>query len=208
VGQGITDVGFLNGISLPDGEETFGTRVLQPAVRERLREKLASQRADVPGDVRKFFSGFYGDWQSSTDFTQVASQYFDAKQFAETVHVEVSDPTEFVAQTLRLWRLADHGVVSMLGHRVPAPGTQQRAYFEKLIGDKRSLARYEPWIDAFIPLTRDAEEPYLILPVKDSPSRFISLARFLNSPYDTTLVVAERTVAGFKITGIESAVDH
>jgi hypothetical protein len=110
--------------------------------------------------------------------------------------VHVSDPTEFVAQTLRLWRLADHGAVAMLGHRVPAPGTRQRVLFDKLVSGERSLARYERWITAFMPMTRDAEEPYFIFPVVGSSSKFVSLARFMNSPYDTTLLVAERAVLG------------
>jgi len=201
VQQGISDTSFLNGISLDEGDEIF-------AVPRHPRRVAAKYQPKAPRDVASFYLSFFKDWAFTYDFGALAATYIDTPSMARalaasTAGVEASP--QLVVQSLRLWRMRDHGKVAALDH-IPRIGATTPAM--TALADDRQLVQYTSLQDAYISLTGDPEIPYLIEPAGTSPTRFVALARFANAPYDTIAVVADTLQGRLRIVDLLFAIDH
>ena len=201
--SGFSDTSFLNGISLDDGTEDF-------AVRKPPRNRaFAKYTPTAPRDVVSFYASFFKDWALTYDFPALAANYIDTASLARSLavsHSGVEQSPQLVVQTLRLWRVRDHGKVAALGHTIPTNTTAASA--RAALADDKQLAQYTGLADAFVSLSGDPEFPYVVETLDPERRRYVALARFASAPYDTLAVVAETIGGRLKIVDLLFVVDH
>jgi hypothetical protein len=204
--QGITDVAFLAGTSLPDGPKPFelewGGRRLPKL------QAMQSRQHETDPALLEFYSRFFDQWLSTDDF--------DALAAAHGAHPPKSaDRTELAAR-LRLWRIRDHGAVADLAHAQARLTGKQLGALAALAKAPAALARYTKTTDAVFPLVTNSKNASPLLPfiVRGAPpssaghARAVAVAKLLHAPYDTLGVVAENVTGNWKVIAIVSAVDH
>jgi hypothetical protein len=118
----------------------------------------------------------------------------------------VEPSPQLVVQTLRLWRMRDHGKVAALDHTIPSDSTAPAA--RAALADDRQLAQYAGPGEAFVSLTGDREFPYVVEPMDPERRRYVALVRFANAPYDTLAVIAATIEGRWKVVDLLSVVDH
>ena len=202
--HGIKNTSFLDGTSLDDGDETF-------AVRKPVRSGLPPTKyaAGAPREVVSFYTGFFKDWAFTYNFAALAANYVDTPSLARALaatHRDVEASPQLVVQTLRLWRMRDHGKVAALDHTIPSNATATAAM--AALSDDFQLAQYTSVSDAFISLTGDPELPYVVETLNAERRTYVALARFANAPYDTLAVIAATIEGRLKVVDLLSVVDH
>jgi hypothetical protein len=213
--QGITDVSFLAGITLPDGAEMVdlhwgGHRLPRLST-------LQSTQHRVNPELLDFYSRFFTRWISSDDFDGLAAA-FGAPQpqrpggnsrSAAMVNAEL-------AARLRVWRIRDHGRVADLAHAANPYTASQRNLISSIAKNGKALARYASPTDAFFPLEVKGPEaqPLLgfVIGMIDASSagneRAVAMTKLRDAPYDTLVLLAERMEGGWRIVSLGAIVDH
>jgi hypothetical protein len=198
--QGITDVSFLEGISLSDGakpfELTWGGGRLPPVPTHQSRQHHVDEA------LLDFYHRFFERWMTARDFGALAAEF--------------GPPTperraELVAR-LKLWRMRDHGRVAELAH-VPRLLTEdERAQVDALAGTRNAFARYETPLDTYFPLLPRIEGVSPLLPffiaetAKDKTA--VAAVKLRHAPYDAVAVLAVKTARGWRVDSIAATVDH
>ena len=201
--QGIDDVSFLEGISLPDGAQRFDRhwpgRKLPPL------KTLQSTQHHFDPELLDAMSRFFTQWVVTTDFDALAAQM----AVAPAARAEL-------AARLRAWRIRDHGRVAELAHATQLLSAARRAKLSSLAGTPRQLATYAAPTEAYFPLLVPGAEispllGFILYPIPDSQSgnpRVIAVTKFRHAPYDTVEVLGERIDKAWRIVSIRAVVDH
>ena len=198
VAQGMKDTQFLEGISLPDGDDpgplNWKGRMLPPLPGN------ASQQHDAPADVRAFFDRFLGRWLSAEKVEDVVADMGVGK-------------SDMVAR-LKLWKLRDHGAAAELAH-APSPfRPAQLKAIERMTRDASASLPPMSVSEAVLSLQPSTPAPMPMLPyiVRALPSsagaqRMIAIMRFRHAPYDTVGWVAEQQSGRWVLIDMVSSVD-
>lgn len=218
--QGITDVSFLEGVSLPDGAQPFtqqwGGRKLPPL------PTLQSTQHHIDADLLAFMSDFFREWASTGDLNALAAKVAPGPAGAATKDasarkgVGATTAASELAARLKLWRIRDHGRVAALVHATQPLTARERASVDAIAKDPRALASYEAPTQAYFPLVVKGPEPspllgFIITPgAANTPSagRALAIAKFRHAPYDTVEVVAQKVDNRWSILSIGAVVDH
>jgi hypothetical protein len=215
VAQGVTDVSFLDGISLPDGPNpldlTWPGRKLPPL------KTVQSRQRDIPVEVLNFYGRFLGRWLSATDFEAVAAEFGAdtgkaGKRNVSPIHLSRAE----LAGRLRAWRMRDHGRVAEIAHSLQPLTASQRATLAEIGKTSVAYARYDSPASGLFPLLPRGSKASPPLPffvgmqaaAKGKSLRAIAVAKFRHAPYDTVAVVAEKLDGRWRVVSIRSAVDH
>jgi hypothetical protein len=194
--QGIKDVSFLEGISLPDGARPFelrwNGRRLPPVPAHQSRQH------QVDAELLDFFHRFFERWVGARDFAALA------KEFGPAAPAQRAE----LAARLRLWRLRDHGRVADLAHKAGMLTEVERGRVDGI----RTLAAYEKHLDAYFPLLPRIEGVSPLLPfyvaeiAKDKSAA--AAVKFRHAPYDALAVIAAKSGGRWRVQSIVSTVDH
>lgn len=199
--QGLTDISFLGGISLPDGRDAappmWEGRRLPPLTRE------GSPQYDIATDALEFYNTLFRRWLGGKQPDATLGQL-----------LAPSANRELLAR-LKLWRLQDHGAVAELAHASTFTAAQRRA-LERLTARPGAYARQEKLSQAFFPLLMQGPVaspllPYVIHPLPataGNTARAIAVAKLRHAPYDEIGVIAEKQAGGWKAVRLVSAVNH
>ena len=193
--QGIKDVAFLEGISLPDGARPFELRWSGRRLPDVPSHQ--SRQHQVDAELLDFFHRFFERWLGARDFAAVA------KEFGPAAAAQRAD----LAARLRLWRARDHGRVAELAHKTGALTDEERARVEKL-----SLMTYKSHLEAYFPLLPRIEGVSPLLPfyvaeiAKDRTAA--AAVKFRHAPYDAIAVVAAKSGGRWRVQSIVSMVEH
>ena len=215
VAEGLSDVSFLEGISLPDGPQPLDLK--WPGRKLAPLKTLQSRQRDVPADALTFYSRLLGRWLSMTDFEALAADFG-----ADTSKPGKRNPPPSrlgraeLAGRLRAWRIRDHGRVAEIAHALQPLTASQRAMLAEIGKMPNAYARYDSPADGLFPLLPRGPKASPLLPffvsmqpaAKGKNPRAIAVAKFRHAPYDTLAVVAEKIEGRWRVVSIESAVDH
>ena len=202
-GQGITDVSFLEGISLPDGAKPFDLkwegRRLPPVPTHQSRQH------HVDAALLDFFHAFFERWMTARDFAALAAEFGPAVPARRA---------ELIAR-LKLWRIRDHGSVADLAHASRALTEKERVRVDAIAGARDGLARYESSLDAYFPLLPRIEGvspllPFFVaeVPAQGNDPTAVAAVKFRHAPYDAVAVLAVKTARGWRVDSIVATVDH
>ena len=213
--QGIPDVSFLEGVSLPDGSQPFDLK--WPGRKLPALPSMQSRQHDISPDLLNFYSRLFARWMSSVDFDGMAAEF----AIEETKSVRGrSSPTRGnraeLAGRLRAWRIRDHGRVAEIAHSLQPLTANQRATLSRLGRSANAYALYDPPTDAFFPLLPRGSQvspllPFFIKAANASSgrnARAVAVAKFRHAPYDTVAVVAEKIDGRWRAVSIAPIVDH
>lgn len=217
--QGIDDVSFLEGISIPDGAQRFDLR--WPGRKLPPLSTLQSTQHHLAQDLLDAMSRFFTQWVSATDFDALAAEMAvpptpaHPAGDAQSPETAPADKAELAAR-LRAWRIRDHGRIAEIAHAPHALSAQQRAELSRIASDPRQLASYTTPVEAYFPLLVNGPEPspllgFILYPISPSSrgnARVIAVAKFRHAPYDTVEVLAERIENRWRIAAIRAVVDH
>ena len=206
--HGITDVSFLEGISLPDGKEPF--TLTWPGRKLPPLPSAESRQHGVDDSILAFFNRFFAQWMSSDDFAALATTFGPPP--AKRLKKPVADP-ELVAR-LTVWRLRDHGRVADIAHSLKPLSAKQRKEIAGLAKAGNALAHYGSAADAFFPLLPRGKDISPLLPFYVAVSnaggnaRAVAVTKLRHVPYDSIAVVAEQIDGQWRIVSVTSVVDH
>ena len=215
--HGISDVSFLEGISLNDGVQRFELK--WPGRKLPPLASMESRQHAIDADVLDFFNRFFAQWVSTLDFQALASAFGPSSGSLNTKSRGGSPPqvskAELVAR-LKVWRLRDHGRVQAIAHAVRSLTEQQRAEVDAIGKERGAYATYDPPSSAFFPqLPREGNDVSPLLPffVKAAGAdgtnpRAVAVVKFRHIPYDTLGVIAEKIEGRWRLRSIVSVVDH
>ena len=213
--QGVSDVSFLEGISLPDGPKPLDLK--WPGRKLPPLNTLQSRQGDIPAEVLKFYSRFLGRWLSVIDFETLAVEFGADTSKASKRNVSPIRPNRAeLAGRLRAWRIRDHGRVTDIAHAMQPLTASQRATLAEIGNGPDAYARYESPAGSLFPLLPRAPKASPLLPffvsmqaaAKGKNARAIAVVKFRHAPYDTLAVVAEKLEGRWRVVSIGSAVDH
>jgi len=216
--HGISDVSFLEGISLRDGAQPFDLkwagRKLPPLATPQSRQHA------VDADLLDFFNRFFAQWVTTADFDALASAF--GPEFGSSIAKRPAGSLPAVtkaelATRLKVWRLRDHGRVAEIAHAQRALTGEQRSAIDAIGKDRKAYAAYDPPSAAFFPLLpRGGEDVSPLVPFFVSAAvaadgnapRAVAVVKFRHVPYDTLGVVAEKIGGRWRVMSIVSVVDH
>jgi hypothetical protein len=210
--HGIEDVSFLEGVSLPDGNQPFtlkwGDRKLPPL------ESATSRQHGIDPELLDFYNAFFETWMTTGDFEGLVSKFAGAGGDAKSGNA-ASTRAELVAR-LKAWRLRDHGRVAELAHTLRPLTASERVSIDKLAAARSALVTSASPGGAFFPLlprTREASPllPFYIAMVGATDRaglRAIAVTKFRHAPYDTVVVVAEKIQDRWAVISLGAIVDH
>jgi hypothetical protein len=203
--HGFTDVSFLDGISLPDGD---GWRSIRWHGRKLPELNAGSTQHNVDPQILGFYRGFFEQWLTgSMKFGKLSPFIADTtSKNAQQLPLELR---------LWLWRLRDHGAaIPFLFDRSGGPKVIRggRALMAKPAG----FERYAVPTDAVLPLLYESDAPSPVLPfivlnlptsAKNRP-RAIAIVKLLDAPYETLGIVTERVNGRWFIISVVSTFDY
>jgi hypothetical protein len=216
VAQGLSDVSFLEGISLPDGAEPFALewprRRLPP-----LTTVNSTQHRTEP-DLLAFYSQFFSRWATTDKLDALASEVIAGPAAGDRKAKRPADSMNKaqLAALLKIWRIHDHGSVADLAHAIKPLSAQQVAAVNAMAKKPKALATYANATQAFFPLLAKGPDAspllaFVVAPAPPSPSgaqRAVAMAKFRHAPYDTIGAIAEKIDGQWKIIAIVSTVEH
>ena len=212
--HGMDDVSFLEGISLPDGAEAFlqhwPGRKLPPLSTEDSRQHA------IDAQLLDFYNRFFARWLSGEDFAAMVAEFSKAPDTSGGTAGATMSPEQLESQ-LELWRLRDHGRVAELALQREPLTAEQRAAIDALAKQPDAYVRYEPLYSAYYPLLPVSNDndvspllPFFIGMVSpnDGHPRAIAVTKFRHAPYNIVEVISENIDSQWRVTSIESIVDH
>jgi hypothetical protein len=211
--HGISDVSFLEGISLPDGTEAFlqhwpGRKL------PRLSTEESRQHA-IDAGLLDFYNRFFSRWLATEDFAAVVAEFSAVPETSgETTAAAMS--REELESRLKLWRLRDAGRVAELALQREPLTAQQRADIDAAAKQPDAYARYAPLSSAYYPLLpaggNDVSPllPFFIGMVSPNTGhpQAIAVTKFRHAPYNIVGVISENINGQWRVTSIVSTVDH
>lgn len=217
VSQGIDDVEFLEGISLPDGAQPF--ELSWPDRKLPSLDSPQSRQHQIPADLLDFYSRFFAGWISTIDFAAMAAEFGagttprDAK--SQGAPPEVMEKVELAAR-LKVWRLRDHGRIAEIAHSLKPLNARERAAIDAAAKAPNAYARYDLPANAFFPLLPRGVDVSPLLPFfvattaasAGKKSTAVAVVKFRHLPYDTIAVVAQLIGAKWRVVSVVAAVDH
>jgi hypothetical protein len=217
ISHGISDVSFLEGISLRDGAQRFDLkwpgRKLPPLATPQSRQHA------VDAELLDFFNRFFAQWVSTLDFEALASTFGPNFGSLKAKSPRGGSPpvskAELVAR-LKVWRLRDHGRVQAIAHAAQRLTEPQRSEVDAISKERGAYATYDPPASAFFPqLPREGNDVSPLLPfyvkavtADGTNPRAVAVLKFRHIPYDTLGVIAERIDNRWRVMSIVSVVDH
>jgi hypothetical protein len=212
--QGISDVSFLEGVSLTDGTVRFDGK--WPGRKLPPLNSIQSRQHDIAPELLNFYNRFFAQWLSGTDFEAQAAE-FGVGAPAKGRHAKTAaGGRDELAGRLRAWRLGDHGRVAEIAHSLQALTSSQRATLNAIGRRPNAYASYDKPQDGLFPLLpREAQVspllPFYVAVVKSEKNKAptaVAVAKFRHAPYDTVAVVSEKVDGRWRIVSIASVVDH
>ena len=211
--QGITDVSFLEGISLADGTRPFVStwpgRKLPPL------EAPESRQHFLDADLLGFYNRFFEDWMSGTDFDALATRYGSpAGGHGPAGKAVPSSSRAELAARLKGWRIRDHGQVAAVIHSLKPLTPAERSTVDTVARKHGAFIVYQAVADAFFPFLPRTKDVSPLLPFfvrtwsEGGMVRAVAGAKFRHAPYDLVYVAAERTGSAWHVTSIGSTVEH
>jgi uncharacterized protein DUF6765 len=216
--HGISDVSFLEGVSLRDGAQRFELK--WPGRKLPPLPTAQSRQHAVETDLLDFFNRFFAQWVSTVDFNALASTFgpkpgsLNAKSRGGSLPPVTRAE---LAARLKVWRLRDHGRVLAIAHSERSLTEQQRSEVDVIGKERGAYATYDPPSSAFFPqLPREGNDVSPLLPfyVKTTATpdgtnpRAVAVVKFRHVPYDTLGVIAEKIDGQWRVMSIVSVVDH
>jgi hypothetical protein len=211
--HGMDDVSFLEGISLPDGEEAFlqhwPGRKLPPLSTEESRQHA------IDASLLDFYNRFFRRWLSVEDFAAVAAEFSKIPATSGGTGGAAISPEELESR-LKLWRLRDHGRIAGLALQRDALTAEERVSIDAIAKQADAYARYEPLSSAYYPLLPAAGDdvspllPYFIGLVSPNGGHLqaIAVTKFRHAPYNIVGVISENISGQWLVTSIVSIADH
>jgi hypothetical protein len=211
--HGMSDVSFLEGISLPDGTEAFlqrwPGRKLPP-----LRTDRSSQHAIDP-TLLDFYNRFFASWLATKDFGALVNEFSGAGDANEGT-AAASMSSQELESRLKLWRLNDHGSVAEIALRREPLTAEERANIDAIASRAGAYVNYTPKSSAYLPLLPEGGSdvspllPFFIGEVTSNAGHPVAIAvtKFRHAPYDIVGVVAEVINGRWRVTSLVSTVDH
>lgn len=200
VAQGIGDVSFLEGISLPDGDRRFDLR--WPGRRQPPVPTDQSRQHYVDPALLDLYHAFFKRWMAAGDFAALAAEFGPAAGPRRS---------ELIAR-LKVWRIRDHGRVAELAHAARPLTDEERARIDQLAGARNAFPKYATALDAYFPLLPNIEGVSPLLPffiAETSKDRVaVAAVKFRHTPYDAVAVRAVKTARGWRVDSIVGTVDH
>jgi hypothetical protein len=206
--QRFADVSFIADVTLPNGQRQFA---------EELRKRMASYGPPaiaspsfprIPPDVTSFVTNVFNEWMGFTEPGTFLAKYVDTQGFLKnSALANFGPPDQVVGTAFFLWRVADHGLVSELGHP-DEQGDGDRARFATLAkasADPSLILRYDGGLRAMIPLGTE-RAPFQIL--ESGKDQYAVVGKFRHAPSDTVVVIVERIQGRWRVSGLSSIVDH
>jgi len=210
--QGIEDVAFLNGTSLPDGA---GFAAPGPLALGRALPQLpgeATTQYSAKPDVKEFFDDFFAQWLMSAKPEAVLGKATTAQQ-------------RQLAARLKLWRLQNHGGAAALAHTLQPLSAAQLKAVDALARKPGAYVSYQKLTDAFFPLLEDSPVatpllPFIIhaLPAQEGAQqqgeqqkgveRAIAIVKLRHLPYDELGVIAEKSDGKWHAVDLIAVVSH
>jgi hypothetical protein len=213
--QGIADVSFLEGISLADGTEAFSAK--WEAHKLPPLSTAKSTQHHVDDALLEFFNRFFSQWMSTEDFDALAGEFGTVPPPAKAVRAAPApmDKAELAAR-LRAWRIRDHGRIAEIVHSLQPLTAQQRNTLSSIAKNRDALAHYASPAEAFFPVLVKGPEPSPLLgfvidtvaPSTAGNERAVATTKLRHAPYDTVLVLAERSAGRWRILSVGATVDH
>jgi hypothetical protein len=209
VEHGMANIGFLEGITLPDGARAvaprFEGRNLPPLPR------IASVQHDVGPDIRAFFDGLVARWLGREPMDELVVDLAGMKKRNTSTDPRVRQ----LAAKMKLWKVRDHGAAAQLAHLARPLDARQLAAVDELVKRSGYIEAASPE-QAFLPLIARGPNPSPILPyvIRELPSddnrprRAIAIARLKHAPYDTVGWVAERSGADWRLVDLIGVLDQ
>jgi hypothetical protein len=202
--EGVRDVGFLEGITLPDGagmEPVQFTGSLLP----KLNVSTSSQY-DAPEEQRAFFDKLFSSWL-------VAG--IPGASLGEFVGGTKRDSDQVIAR-MKLLKIRDHGLTAEMLHRKGRLNSRDLARIDSWSRATAAQIRPVSVADAFLALTAATDKaspllPYILRPLqasRASAERVVAITRLKHLPYDTEGWIAEKTDNGWKLVEVIAVVDQ
>ena len=206
----MSDVSFLEGISLPDGAEAFlqhwPGRKLPPLGTPESRQH------QIDAGLLDFYNRFFSRWLNTEDFAALADEFSGA---SEAGGEKAATTRRELESRLKLWRLRDHGSVADIALQRQPLTAQERASIDAMARLPHAYARYAPISAAYYPLLPYGDDvspllPYFIGVVSphDGHPTAIAVTKFRHAPYNIVGVIAENIDDHWRVTSIVSTVDH
>lgn len=205
VAQGITEVSFLAGVTLPDGADTIPARA-KPALLPELTANTSRQH-DVGQETKNFFDELIALWIANDDLDKSITKYLPSAPAGKTSQLLVR---------LKLLKLRDHGASSVLLHQKAKMTAAELKKAGTLTRDTSAYVHPTSVADAMLPLSTKGPHASPLLPyiIRELPSankslpRAIAIMRLNHLPYDSVGLIAEHTASGWKLIDVLVAVDH
>jgi hypothetical protein len=214
--QGISDVSFLEGISLRDGTKPFDLK--WPGRKLPPMATAQSRQHEVEADLLDFYNRFFAQWVATDDFEALAAEFgpdFDSHSAKQRGAASMPiSKTELIAR-LKVWRVRDHGRVAEIAHSSRTLTEHQRSILYAIGKERNAYARYDAASAAFFPLLPRGKDvspllPFFVstaVPPDGKDPRAVAVAKFRHVPYDTVAVVAEKIDGRWRVISIVSVVD-
>jgi hypothetical protein len=211
--HGINDVSFLEGISLPDGTDSFlqhwSGRKLPPLNSEESRQHA------IDAALLDFYNRFFARWLSTEDFAAVVAEFSAVADTTGETAAATMSREEFESR-LKLWRLRDAGRVAELALQREPLTAQQRTDIDAIAKQPDAYAHYAPISSAYYPLLpaggNDVSPliPFFIGMVSPNAghAQAIAVTKFRHAPYNIVGVISENINGRWGVTSIVSTVDH
>lgn len=211
--HGLSDVSFLEGISLPDGTTSIDLK--WPGRKLPPLATTQSRQHGVDPDLLDFYNRFFARWFTTEDFRALAAEFggdADAGRGSPAAQARRAE----LAARLEAWRLRDHGRVAEIAHSLKPLTTKQHADLDAASKERNAIARYDPPSTAFFPLLPREKDvspllPFYVRTVATSDSKVpkaVAVVKLRHVPYDVIGVVAEKTEGRWHIVSIVATVDH
>lgn len=204
VAQGISDTGFLQATTLPDGPDP-GPLQWHGWKFPPLQDDASSQHDAAP-EIRAFFDGLLARWFDNRPVEKIVEDFGS--------HALRSSAGRELAARLKVWKLHDHGSVAELAHLAGPYSTAQRRKIDKAAREARRGVSAMSTAQAVFPLlsisaTPTPLVPYIVrgLPERAGHERALAILRLKHAPYDTVGLIAEREGGEWKLVQLVSAVD-
>jgi hypothetical protein len=206
----MSDVSFLEGISLPDGAEAFllhwPGRKLPPLSAPESRQHA------IDAGLLDFYNRFFARWLDTEDFAALVTEFSGA---SGAKGENAAATRQELESRLKLWRLRDHGSVAEFALKREPLTAQERASIDAMAKQPNAYIRYEPVASAYYPLLPYGGDvspllPYFIGVVSppDGHPKAIAVTKFRHAPYNIVSVISENIDDQWRVTSIVSTVDH
>lgn len=213
VRQGITETGFLEGTTLPDGPNPgplhFDGRQLPTLT------SVSSMQADVTPDARQFFDRLIVRWLGEEQVETVISEFTQMQLNNAKGGAAPSSRAAQLTTRLTLWKLHDHGTWARLAH-LKRPFTASE--IAQVRGHHKKPSENFPMEvgQALFPLVIGGSNPSPLLPYilhmlpneRTSVLRAIAILRLKHAPRDTIGLIAEKNAGGWRLVDVVSVVDQ